>query len=480
MARFPFFEKLNLRKSQKINEDYWFKIAKRLYQEFSRVPEPIEIRANAIINAFNLPSASYSAIEINKQNNRANPEKDRIIAKYLTNNPGIKIKKGIISLDPRDIYPNGLPRELKEVLDPATRQIFEIEYEHIKSIKEKFGDTKNEYETDRPIHYFRLPGGIDLILRGYTHTKEWQEIHGKFLKEINRRARIICIEGFSDIPYGESIPYYFGQLSEKEKGFYDVLIKDAIKAGFNGFFTEIDARNTSKIKMDHIDAQFFPPLPTEFFEKYYDYLITQQPSLIKYIKSPQELEKILKSLSTSYEGILARKKIIQIFQNGKCYTSPSYITKKGEVSFEPTFLELGQLLFSDALAAIKLHLIAKLMTNGYIKKGPIIDYEGAGHLSSKTFFLKYPQYAMIIVLRTINELMAGKVENLPQIYEVFKNPDWTEVVKEIVKLIFYQQTLTGLYKIEYVYHVDPQLIPSDEEIKKIQEKFKKFKGDNFP
>jgi hypothetical protein len=126
--------------------------------------------------------------------------------------------------------------------------------------------------------------------------------------------------------------------------------------------------------------------------------------------------------STTLEGISFRAR--SIFKNGKQYTIYPYLTKEGEISLEPTFLELGQHLFSDALAAIKLLLIAKLMADGYLEKGPIIDYEGSMHLSSKSFFLKYPQYAMEVVLRTINELMAGKVKNLTQIYEVFRNPNW--------------------------------------------------------
>jgi hypothetical protein len=176
-------------------------------------------------------------------------------------------------------------------------------------------------------------------------------------------------------------------------------------------------------------------------------------------------------------------------ENGKIYSNYPYVTKEGKTSFEPTFLELGQYLFSDALAAIKLLLIAKLMADGYLPKGPIIDYEGSGHLSSKSFFLKYPQYAMEVVLRTINELMAGKVESLPEIYEVFRNPNWPEVIKEIVRLVFKtpepdpskpveigpnQRRLLD-YPIDFleIYVIDPKAImPTDEEIKRVIEKLK--------
>ena len=195
-----------------------------------------------------------------------------------------------------------------------------------------------------------------------------------------------------------------------QKGHYDVLMKDAVKAGFNGLFTEIDARDVSRIIMDWTDNFIFPALPYDFFEVYFEFLKREHPLLANYIGSPVKLKEVLRLQSTTEEGILGRRRFF--YTNGKIYWAYPYVTKEGKTSFEPTFLELGQHLFSDALAAIKLLLIAKLMTDGYLPKGPIIDYEGTGHLSSKSFFLKYPQYAMEVALRTINELMAGKVENL--------------------------------------------------------------------
>jgi hypothetical protein len=64
-----------------------------------------------------------------------------------------------------------LPQELKEVLDPDTRAIIEIEYKHARAI----GEIKSPYDADRPVYYFRLPGGIDLFMRGYTHDPEWKK-----------------------------------------------------------------------------------------------------------------------------------------------------------------------------------------------------------------------------------------------------------------------------------------------------------------
>jgi hypothetical protein len=191
--------------------------------------------------------------------------------------------------------------------------------------------------------------------------------------------------------------------------------------------------------------------------------------------------------STTNVGIFKRRK--EIIKDGKLYINHPYLTKEGKTSYKPTFLELGQALFGDALAAIKLHLIAKLMADGYLEKGPIIDYEGAKHISSKSFFLKYPQYAMEVVLRTVNELMAGKARNLPQIYEVFRNPNWGEIIKEIARLVFKksendvskpleispnQRRLLD-YPIDYlaIYHLNPETImPSDEEIEAAREKLR--------
>jgi hypothetical protein len=502
MGMKSYFEKLPFFGRKGLLEDYWFEIGKKLYQERGKIPDPLEIRALAIIKALGLPSGPYSAIEIDPQTGeRVNPERDRIIAEYLTNKPGVQIEKGVVSLDFRDMYPEGLPQELKEVLDPNTRAIMEIEYEHEKNVRRRLEETENEYgyKADHPVHYFRLPGGIDLFLRGYRHISQWQKEHGEYLRRINKHAKIIAVEGFVDATFGASLELLWTG-TESPRGSYEDLMKDAVKSGFNGLFTEIDARDSSKVKMDRIFSDTFltPSTPalfddflknyTDFLKNYFGFLKREHPFLADIIGSPEKLGEVLMKQSTTEIGIPIRIKII--FKYGKEYFPYPYLTKKGKTSFEPTFLELGQHLFSDALAAIKLHLIAKLMADGYLEKGPIIDYEGSGHLSSKSFFLKYPQYAMEVVLRAVNELMAGRVENLPQIYEVFRNPNWPEIIKEITRLVFKkpeedpskpvevgpnQRRLLD-YPVDYlaIYHLNPETImPSDEEIEKLRERLRK-------
>lgn len=483
-------------KREQVPEDYWFKIAEKLAQESGEIPDSGKIRAESIIKALGAPSGPYSTWEKPKERETEEEkveriERSKIITEYLTNKPGVIIdeKTGIFSSDFRDLYPEGLPEELAKVLDPATRTIMETEYRHALDTKKKFGDTKKQKKADYPIHYFRLPGGIDLFLRGYMHDKEWQKNHGNFLKEINKKAKVICIEGFPTRPYGTTLDLYWSN-PESQDAVYDALMHEAVESGFEGFFTEIDARDISKIKMDVMPLIIaprlvFPKLSPDFFNKYLEYLQKEFPSMTKIVSSPKKLKENLIAQSTTKKGIGSRRKII--YQQGKGYFGSPYLSKEGKTSFEPTYLELGQYLFSDALSAIKLHLIAKLMTDGYIEKGPIIDYPGVSHLLSKTFFLKYPQYAMEVVLRCVNELMAGKVENLPEIYKVFENPNWPEIIKEISRLVFKkpedapekpveigpnQRKLLD-FPIDFlkIYQINPEkVIPSDEKIKEIREK----------
>jgi len=478
------FERPKILKQENVLEDHWFKIGEELYEKLGKVPDPLQIRAQAIIEAFRIPSFPYSSIEKGERGKKER-ERDRIIAEYLTNKlVWIDREKGIISLDFRDIYPKGLPRKLKKALSPEARKIMEIEYQHLKEIKKERNMPK--FLDDCPIHYFRLPGGVDLFMKGYVHDKEWQERHGEYLKEMNKEAKVICIEGCRDIPFGKSLELYWSD-PDCQRGDYDKLMKDAVDEGFRGFFTEIDARDTSKIKMDNTelftlpDLFILPDLSEAFFSEYFKFLETQHPKLAEEIGTPEKLKEYLVALSSTHEGMFRRRAIEGgiIFRNGKQYRAFPYITKEGKTSFKPTLFELGQHLFSDALAAIKLHLIARLMAEGKIEKGPIIDYEGVSHLSSKTFFLKHPEYAMEVVLRMINELMAGRIKRkkIEEIYKVFRKPNWKKAVKEIAKLPFKKPSKDGKkllnVKIDFLktFNLKPkEIIPSDEKIEKIREK----------
>ena len=185
-------------------------------------------------------------------------------------------------------------------------------------------------------------------------------------------------------------------------------MREAVDGGFDGYFSEVDARDKSKINMDN-GGFILPKIKDTFFRKYFEYLKKENPSLINSIKSPTELKKVFEEhrLNNSSEE--------QLIQD-----------KTRFIKFEPTSVMMGQKLFTDALAAIKLLLIGKLMSDGHIKKGPIIDYEGSAHVNSKTFFLNNPQYALEIVLRTMSELMAGTIKkknDFNKVSDILDNPD---------------------------------------------------------
>lgn len=477
--------KLNFQRE--VPENYWLKIVDRLSQKSGEKLDPLQIRAAALIEALKLPSGPYSPRAKSERENRAIETTSHL----LLNHPGVPIDRvaKVVSFDFRDIYPKGIPKELEEaleILDPRILKIMEVEYKHERAIHRKYNAAESHGMTmvdpdyiDYPVHFFLLPSAIPLFSRGYGHELHWQDIHGKFLAKENCYAQVICIESYGNIPFGKSLE--FAWLNPHRP--YGILMRKSVKEGFNGLFVQVDPRGASRIRMDYIpDLQYlwqgiylmiYPRLRREFYEKYFQFLKREHPNLADKIGSPEELFYALKSLSTSKDGVLGILKETTRHSGSKDYIYfPYYRAKDKSPSSLPTFKELGQYLFSDALAALKLHLIARLMEDGYIKKGPIIDYEGAAHLSSKSFFLHYPQYAMEVVLRTINELMAGNMKGFSDVYEVFENPPWPEIVKEIVKLSFKKVEGEELVDvpIDYlrIYGINPQkVIPSDKEIKEI-------------
>ncbi len=462
-----------------LKEDYWFEIIKNLSKNYNEVPDPIQIRAAAIIESLGIPSGPYSSIELNAENKR----KDEIITKYLINISGLIVNKniGTVSHDFRDIYPDGLPKELKEVLDPNTLKIMEIEYEHGAWMQGVDMSELNKHSKgDATIIYTRLPGGVDLFLRGYIHYKDWQVFHQEFFKRINEFAKIIAIEGVPELKFNDKLNHMWE--NKNDYSGYHLLMHQAVANDFLGYFTTIDTRCSGKISFEGLDRAlekafgFYGSMKiSKFFVWYFKYLAKENPALIKSIKSEKQLEDIFGFYSTRNinEFNMLQTKDKRLFIEGV------FRSKDGKKSFQPTFLENGQLMFADALAAIKWMLIGKLMADGYIEKGPMIDYEGIAHTNTKLFFLKHPQYAMEVVLRTIYELMAETIKeknNYPEIYKMLDKPNWTKIFEQIVKLVFKKGEMRTDSKlidvpIDFlkVYKIDSsRVIPSDEKIKDIR------------
>src|SRR3989338_5982323 len=341
----------------KLFKPLWFDIQQGFSRETGETPDPLQIKARAIMESLGLPLGEFSALETNEKGERVNPRADKTIAEMLTNKAGVIIdeEKGITSSDFRDIYPRGLPKKLRNALDPDARAIMEIEYEHAEHARDRYENAKDGAKVDRSVYWFCLPGGVSLFIRGYNHSYPWQKAHGEFLQKINQHAKVVVVEGtvgFSP----ESALHAWWRNPKLQQGHYDTLMHETVKGGFGGLFAEVDARDISNVQMDSTGDFVSPLLPEKFFEKYFEFLKKEHPKLTEKIGTPQNLEGMLKKHSMTREGLFGRG--LAVVRGGKKYISYPYLTQDGETSIEPSFLELGQFLFSDALAAIKLLLIA--------------------------------------------------------------------------------------------------------------------------
>ncbi|NTW45499.1 MAG: hypothetical protein HGB18_00405 [Candidatus Moranbacteria bacterium] len=458
---------------ERLPDDFWFRVITRIYERFGEDPNPMQIRAHAIVRALGIPSGQVSALTSTEAAVRTDSKTDEVIAEKLTNRAGVEIlPEHISSSDILDLYPDGLPEEIKQHLDPRIVEMFEARYEHAAEIKRLYGDTEDRKIALNQEIYFRLPGGIDLLSIGYAHTPEYQEIHGDYLERISRNASVIAIEGFSNFPYGASNEARY-QGDGKEDGHYDRLMHRAVRAGFKGLFAEVDARDTREDWEVLMKTDERNPLPfmDDFYEKYLAYIRREHPVLYAEIGSEDQFRKLLLLQLTDLPDR-------EVMRSGRSYDDRRAVGSDFEYAPDPEGFEFGQVLFSDALSAVKLHLIGRLMADGKISKGPILDFEGAAHLPNKSFFLRYPEYAMEVVLRTLPELIS---------YHAFadilardlEHPDWSEVVWHIAKLAFARTTddpdRIDSFFYDYLgeYGIDPEtVIPSDEEIREIMRRKK--------
>ncbi len=240
--------------------------------------------------------------------------------------------------------------------------------------------------------------------------------------------------------------------AKSQNGDYDKLMRDLVASGFNGLFCEIDARNTSKINFDSYpdteDEWHEIELPDIFYEHYFLYLKREDPRFIKKVHSPQKLKELMMAQVTLSPTVADLQQTIH--SNTKEWNASLGISDKLMSTTLPTGNELGQGAFTDALAALKLHILTQNMNTGDIKKGIVVDFEGANHMAMKSFYLKFPQYAAEIVLRTIYELMANHVknelskedfargknnpDNLEYVMRMLDEPYWADLIADISRI----------------------------------------------
>lgn len=467
---------IDSKKFKKVEDDFWLTIIEDISRQTDEELTPQDIRAHFITKLFGIPQGWTSGLSTEQENKsdenieqkRLHPKLDQLIATYFTNKTvAVTELEGqtVISTDFRDFrdIDNTLEvfREEVEKMDSGRElgmkiySILKKEYDYLQDIYEKNKNIPESEITsimrDEAVEFDYLPGGVPVFLRGYCHTKEWQSEHGKRLANTYKDADYIAIEGFNNKSFGNSLELHWSTVSAQE-GDYDQLMKDLVREGFEGIFLEVDARDGTKVLLDsYFDKKGHlhqVSLPDIFYEHYFLYLKRENARFAKKIGTAQKLKQFMLAQTTATPNIPnAAAKGISM---GKIYDESFSVTSDLENSTLPTGNELGQRAFTDAMSALKLHILAQNMNEGNIKKGIVVDFEGSNHLSMKSFYLKYPQYAAEIVLRTVHELMAGymgddlsvsemqqgknKPQNLQRTQEMLNEPPWFDIIQEIKRI----------------------------------------------
>ena len=469
-------ERIENSSMEEVESNFWLSIIESISRQPGEKISPREVRAYIITKLFNIPQGQTSGIstEVGSypgEQKRLYPELDKLVATYFTNKTVVVVKyktgEPIISTDFRD-FPN-IGNALEEFKNEVNQldidsgkklgikiyKILKEEYDHLREINRE-NKNKNEKDIDhddldRAVEFIYLPGGVPIFLRGYRHNVEWQNKHGKHLASAYSDVDYVGIEGFAQKEIGESLAILWAD-KEQQGGHYDRLMKDLVAEGFKGLFFEADGRNKSKVIFDSYVDKFENGhqviLPGVFYEHYFMYLQKESPNFAAKMKSPQMLKKFMLAQTTFKPSLI--KSNAMVANRGKMYDASFSVSDELTVATLPTGNELGQRAFSDALYALKLHILAQSMNEGEIPKGTIVDFQGANHFAMKSFYLKYPQRAAEVVLTIIYELMAGyvgddlskmeyyvgvnKPKNLEKAMEMLKKPDWLQAIYEIGRI----------------------------------------------
>lgn len=464
--------------AQEVEDNFWLSIIESVSRQTGEQITPNEIRGYIITKLFNIPQGQTSGLATKKESleyggigqERVYPELDKLLATHFTNRAILRerFRKGgpVISTDFRD-FPNirntlKLFKQQVDELDVSAGRelglniysILKDEYIHLQKIYRKNSASRDgikEVSRDRSVEFSYLPGGVPVFLRGYSHKKDWQRVHGEHLANTYKNTRYVILEGITRKGFGKSLPAFWADPTS-QYGSYDRLMKDLIKNEFKGLFVEMDGRDKTKINFDsYFDKNnnvHQVKLPNIFYEQYFKYLQTEDKVFTEKLGSWEKLKRFMLAQTTFKARVINSD--AKIYNKGKEYDASLSITDNLSVSTIPTGNELGQKMFADALAALKLHIMAQSMNEGKIEKGIIVDFEGANHSAMKSFYLKYPQYAAEIVLRTVYELMVGYVdselsekeyrsgknnaENLNQVLELLRSPDWNKIVHGIGRI----------------------------------------------
>lgn len=451
-------------------DDYWLRIASKISERGGEAPSPMGIRAHALIRAFGIASGQFSPLET-KQEGTRDTGAERLYSESAVSPAGVEtVGSGIPSASALDLSLAN-HAELLDMMDPRSAEIIRADHREADALPEKYS----------PMLYFRMPGGVDVFLKGYIHTDEMQDRRGSFLKAMTKEAAVIALEGAVDVADGTSLRVYYraGQHGQSTNGFGE-LMQDAMNGGFRGVFAEVDPRDWSKVSLDlSLDEG---SLPDSFFVTYFEYLKRENPALAGRIGDVENFRNLLRKQTHRKLAILEEESSDKTTRQANGFVAD--VDGGGEISVVPTGLEFGSQLFSDALSSIRLHVLAKLMADGKIPKGPILDFQGTAHLSGKQFFMRYPEYAMEVVLRSVPEILSTDVSDIfgrkskkiQKIEKRMKDPDWERIVRKLGTISFMNSRFLvepHVYKCDFFkeYGINPgSVMPTDAVISEIVER----------
>jgi len=234
-------------------------------------------------------------------------------------------------------------------------------------------------------------------------------------QQIPLYASVITLETHVDITPDEKLraTWALSKNQDKEGFGFSRFMADGIETNPQIIFASLESRNDSKIKLDAIegaDTRNFPKLNPKYLKDYFAYLTKVSPHLAKMLKDENGLEKVLRSLSTTVEGILKVPSFI--VRKGTLYNLFPFANAERQDLLHPTGAELGFTTFGDAMSALKIWKLTLLMhINSQIEKigsgskfsrweGPVFDLQGGLHLPAKKWYLDHLPAALNTIINT--------------------------------------------------------------------------------
>jgi len=485
--------------------NFWTEKMEEGYSNENELLAKIEVIAERFCNLLEIPTGAFSGVATyfeDGKEKRISPKLDKLMAEMVTNQrfivKDINEVGPVSTKDPREKYEgeidavlDQLRKDFKEYKEKVEQINTDLEHEELSSgmreranqllrdALEVYSILEGELElkkrgfenigvgedislannkiANKNIEIKYLSGGHIVILRGYVHHRTFQEEFGGSgknfgLAQIYKNGKYIAIEGLVTLRYGISLGNHW---IKRDNNGYGDLMRALVEQGCAGNFLELDSRywnldgnaTFNTIDLDNRQAQVL-----------FNFVKRINPKLAGdngRIKTVEEFKKYFHTQRDFYgeDNLYLREAEhnIDFIRDGTYYHQTASIDAEGKTKSYPTGFELGQFAFTDALSVIKMLILGRAMHKGEIEPGILVDFQGAKHLSYKSYFFDNPQYAMTVVLTNIWEILAShpNIRNREHILEQLGNLNentWKWVLDFIVKVPLTSVALSKRWK----------------------------------